>query len=100
MANLFFAGDRAPKQEAINALILKIGEYFMGRYEVRTASDDGGVHLEIQIEVPSPNTNFEDQVKDFPPLYDVIPKWMGWRTILLKVPPGYIDAITNRSDDY
>ena len=99
MANLFFGGDKAPKQEAMNALTLKISEYFSGRYEVRGASDDGGHHLEIQIEVPNPNLNFEDQVEDFPPLFDVIPKWMGWRTIILKVPPGYIDAITNRADD-
>jgi len=100
MANLFFGDDKAPRQEAINALILKIGEYFTGRYEVRGASDDGGNHLEIQIEVPQPGQNFEDQVSDFPPLFDIIPKWMGWRVILLKVPLGYIDAITNRSDDW
>jgi len=100
VANLFFSGDKAPKQEAINALTLKIGEYFIGRYEVRAATDDGGNHLEIQIEVPEPNKSFEEQVEDFPPLFDVIPKWMGWRTIILKVPPGYIDAITNRPDDY
>jgi len=102
MANLYFGGDKAPKQEAINALTLKISEYFSGRFEVRGASDDGGNHLEIQIEVPNPNLNFEDQVEDFPPLFDIIPKWMGWRAIILKVPPGYIDAITNRveRDDY
>jgi hypothetical protein len=102
MANLFFSGEQAPKQEAINALILKISEYFNGRYEVRVASDDGGSHLEIQIEVPEPNNYLEEQVADFPPLCDIRPKWMGWRTIILKVPPGYIDAFTNRPerDDY
>ena len=67
VANLFFGGDKAPKQEAMNALTLKISESFSGRYEVRGASDDGGHHLEIQIEVPNPNLNFEDQIEEFPP---------------------------------
>jgi len=98
MANLFFGGDKAPKQDAINALTLKISEYFSGRYEVLGASDDGGNHLEIQIEVPHPNQNFEEQIENFPPLFDIIPKWMGWRTIILKVPPGYIDATTHSKD--
>ena len=99
MANLFFSGDKAPKQDAINALTLKISEYYDGRYEVRPASDDGGNHLEIQVEVPEPSKNFDDQVPNFPPLFDIIPKWMGWRTVILKVPLGYIDAITNRAED-
>lgn len=98
MANIFFGGDKAPKQEAINSLTLRISEYYGGRYEVVTASDDGGTHLEIQIEVPNPKLNFGDQVEDFPPLFDIIPKWMGWRTVILKVPPGYIDAITLAGD--
>jgi hypothetical protein len=99
MANLFFAGEKAPKQEAINSLTLKISEYYSGRYEVRAASDDGGHHLEIQIEVAEPSDHFEKQVGDFPPLFEIIPTWMGWRTLILKVPLGYIDAITNRADD-
>ena len=50
MANIFFNGEKAPKQEAINSLTLKISEYYGGRYEVRGASDDGGNHLEVQVE--------------------------------------------------
>ena len=98
MANIFFAGDKAPKQEAINALTLRISEYYDGRYEVVSASDDGGTHLEIQVEVSSPSLSFDDQVCNFPPLFDLIPKWMGWRTVILKVPPGYIDSITLGGD--
>ena len=98
MANLFFRGERAPKQDAINSLTLKISEYCEGRYEVRSASDDGGTHLEIQIEVLDPTSNLENQISDFPPIFEIIPKWAGWRTIILKVPPGYIDAITNRDE--
>jgi hypothetical protein len=102
MANLFFRGEKAPQQEAINSLTLKISEYYGGRYEVRVASDDGGHHLEIQIEVLDPSEYLHTQVAEFPPLFEIVPKWEGWRTIILKVPVGYIDAITNREegDDY
>ena len=98
MANLFFRGEQAPKQDAINSLILKISEYCEGRYEVKCVSDDGGSHLEIQVEVVDPGRSLESQITDFPPLFEIIPKWAGWRTLILKVPPGYIDAITNRDD--
>ena len=34
--------------------------------------------------------------------FDIWPIWMGWRTVVAKVPPGYIDTITNapERDDY
>lgn len=98
MANLFFAGEQAPKQEAINALVLKISEYYSGRYEVLPASDDGGSHLEVQVEVSSPSTRLSEQAPEFP-FSEIIPKWMGWRVVVLKVPLGYIDCITNRKDN-
>ena len=92
----FTLGDKAPKQEAINALVVMISNYYGGRYEVIAATDDGGTMLEVQVEVPSTRQNLDEQAPDFP-FFDVWPKWMGWRTVVCKVPPGYIDAITNRA---
>ncbi len=101
MANLFFAKSKAPKQQAINALVVEISNYFDGRFEVIAASDDGGSLLEVQVEVPTVALDLESQVPDFP-FFDIWPIWMGWRVVVCKVPPGYIDAITNStlSDDY
>ena len=101
MANIFFSGDKQEKQDAINSLTLKISEYFGGRYEVRGVSDDGGQLLEIQVEVSAPSTDLLDQLPDFP-VDEVVPKWNGWRVVLLKVPPTYIDSITlsTTGDDY
>ena len=97
----FFQGEKLSKQNAINSLTLKISEYFGGRYEVRVVSDDGGNLLEIQVEVEEPSQQLLPQVSDFP-MDEVIPKWAGWRTVVLKVPTGYIDTITNGvvGDDY
>jgi len=93
MANLFFGGNKAPKQQAINELVLMIANYYDGRYEVLSASDDGGSLLEVQVEVANPNAQLDPQAPDFP-FFDIWPKWMGWRTVVVKVPPGYIDSIT------
>ena len=92
-------GKKMPKQEAINSLILKVSEYCDGRYDAFFTSDDGGVLLELMIEVPEPSQSFEDQVPNFPPLYDIIPEWGGWRTVITKVPTGYIDYVHLKKDD-
>ncbi len=100
MANLFFRGEKATKEEAINSLILKISEYYAGRYEVRVTSDDGGNHLEVQIEVRDVSRSLLEEAPHFP-MDEIVPMWQGWRVVVLKVPTDYIDAITNRAEsDY
>jgi hypothetical protein len=98
MANIFFAGEKTPKEEAIRKLILKVSEYFDGRFDAFFTHDDGGSVLELMVEVPEPKLSIEDQISQFPPLFEFLPKWEGWRTVLTKVPPGYIDAVRNRKD--
>ena len=97
----FSLGEKAPKQTAINELTVMISNYFGGRYEVVAAADDGGTMLEVQVEVSKVGDSVLSQHPDFP-FFDVWPKWMGWRVVIAKVPPGYIDAITNGVvlDDY
>ena len=97
----FFKGDKAPKQTAINELQLMISNYYGDRYEVIACSDDGGNMLEVQVEVPEVSKTIEEQAPRFP-FFDIWPKWMGWRVVIVKVPPGYIDTITNgvTLDDY
>ena len=92
MANIFFNGEKMDKQTAINSLTVEISNYYGGRYEVKTGSDDGGSVLEVFVEVPTPSLSVLDQCPDFP-LFEIIPKWGGWRCQVVKVPPGYIDAI-------
>ena len=102
MANIFFNGEKMSKQEAINTLTLQISNYFSGRYEVKTGSDDGVSVLEVFVEVPDSSIPILDQCPDFP-LFEVVPKWGGWRCQVVKVPHGYIDAIVlaiDPDDDY
>ena len=97
MANIFFAGKKQDKQDAINSLTLKISDYFGGRFEVIAFSDDGGSLLEVQVEVENPSISIVSQCSEFP-LDEIGPKWNGWRVVVSKVPPGYIDAITLGGD--
>ncbi len=97
MANIFFNGDKLSKENAINSLTLEISNYFSGRYEVKTGSDDGGSVLEVFVEVDDPSAPILSQCPDFP-LFEVIPKWGGWRCQVVKVPAGYIDVILLSSE--
>jgi hypothetical protein len=90
----FLSGEKAEKQSAINELLLMISNYYGGRYEVIACFDDGGSMLEVQVEVPDVSKTIDEQSPDFP-FFDIWPKWMGWRVVVVKVPPGYIDSITN-----
>ena len=101
MANIFFNGEKMSKQEAISTLNLEISNYYGGRYEVKTGSDDGGSVLEVFVEVPTPSMPILQQCPDFP-LFEVVPKWGGWRCQVVKCPLGYIDAIilAPEVDDY
>jgi hypothetical protein len=51
----------------------------------------------VQVEVEEVSKDIASQAPDFP-FFDIWPKWMGWRVVVCKVPPGYIDAITNSAD--
>ncbi len=50
------------------------------------------------VEVVDPWKGVLDQRPDFP-LMEIIPKWHGWRTVILKVPVRYLATIYNKRDD-
>ena len=98
MANKFFSGKKAPKEEAEKSLMQHAAGIFDGRFHVRFESDDGGNHIVLILEVEEPSAPLDDFLRDA--LSE--PKWDGWRYIIKKVPPGYIDAIvlSVKRDDY
>ena len=99
MANLFFAGEKAPKPEAEAALRTHVANACDYRFTVKFESDDGGNHINLYLEVEEPSQQLPPFIVDA--LYQ--PKWMGWRYLITKCPIGYIDAILERDrsgDDY
>lgn len=98
MANIFFSGQKASKEDAEKSLMQHAAGIFDGRFHVRFESDDGGNHIVLILEVEEPSVPLPDFLRQS--LHE--PKWEGWRMMIKKVPPGYIDAIilAIKSDDY
>ena len=94
MANIYFAGEKDTKKEAIESVIETVKSYCDCVCQAQVVSDDGGRVLEIMVEVGDPRKSLQEQKPEFP-MTDIIPKWHGWRTVILKVPVGYIGTVVN-----
>ncbi len=90
MANLFFKGEKASKTKAIEAIDALVDEKCPEiTYLARFTSDDGGQLLEMNIEVNDPAESMDVTH----PILVIRPLWMGWRSVIMKVPIGYIDGV-------
>ena len=86
MANLYFAGEKAPKDKARKELIKHVRTVCDLEHMVCFASDDGGAHIVIYVEVSEPR----DPLSHFLRESLSMNKWMGWRQIVIKCPIGSI----------
>ena len=98
MASIFFTGEKESKDQAIKSVSDFIKDYSECVFEAGVVSDDGGHVLQVMVEVVDPWKGILDQRPDFP-LMEIIPKWHGWRTVILKVPVGYLATIYNKRED-
>lgn len=99
MANKYWSGEKASKEDAEQELEKHVRGVYDKIFAIRFTADDGGNVIELVIEREEPCQQIEKGLSD---MLDFGPKWMGWRAILLKVPPGYIDCfiLNPRKDDY
>lgn len=86
MANIFWAGEKSPQKEALEALKKKAVEIWEGAFHVRFR--DG--HLELVIEHPS------NEASGLWSKFDG-PKFMGHELHILKVPSGVVSGL-NKND--
>tara|TARA_R100000008_G_C3523681_1_gene135402 strand:+ start:148 stop:447 length:300 start_codon:yes stop_codon:yes gene_type:complete len=98
MANIFFAGEKATKEQAIATVTSLVKDYCDCVMDAKVVSDDGGHILQVMVEVLEPIRPILEQKPDFP-LLEIIPKWKGWRAVVIKVPIGYIDTVVNSGLD-
>ena len=85
MANIFFSGKKASKQEAKKSLMEYVADNWTGGFTVDFHSDDGGEMIRAVLEVNDPNDLLG---QEFRSKFDA--KWMGWRMVVLKVPVGHV----------
>jgi|TARA_R110000803_G_scaffold35225_2_gene76351 hypothetical protein len=98
MTSAYFAGEKDTKKQAIESASKLIRDYSECVFNVTVNSDGGGHVLEVMVEVQTPLQSVLDHHPDFP-LFEILPKWHGWRSVIMKVPIGYIGAIVHRRDD-
>jgi hypothetical protein len=87
MANLFFSGEKASKEEARKGLMEYIADNWTDRFTVDFWSDDGGHMIRAVLEFDDPNEIMPTEIRNKFPA-----KFMGWRMVVLKVPRGHIDV--------
>ena len=98
MANIFFTGEKATKEEAISSVMNFVDSYCECVHDAKVVSDDGGHILQVMVEVFDPSQAILPQKPDFP-LFEILPKWRGWRAVVIKVPIGYIAAVVKSGTD-
>ena len=86
MANLYFATEKASKDEARKTLIEHVKSVCDHKTMVCFESDDGGSHIVIYIEVLVPS----DPLPAFLKEALLHSKWLGWRQMVIKCPIGSI----------
>jgi hypothetical protein len=87
MANLFFSGEKATKEDARKSLMEYIADNWADRFTVDFWSDDGGHMIRAVLEFDDPNEIMSTELRNKFPA-----KFMGWRMVVLKVPRGHIDV--------
>ena len=85
MANLFFSGEKASKEDARKALMEHIADNWPSAFTVDFHSDDGGDMIRAILEFDDPNEIMSDELRN-----RFAAKFMGWRMVVLKVPRGHI----------
>lgn len=98
MANIFFIGEKATKQDAIESVTELVKNYCDCVVDAKIVNDDGGHILQVMVEVLEPSKPVLEQKEDFP-LFEIIPKWKGWRAVVIKVPIGYINTVVKSGGD-
>jgi len=87
VANLFFSGEKATKEEARAGLMELIADNWRGRFTADFWSDDGGHMIRAVLEFEDTSEIMSDELRSKFPA-----KFMGWRLVVLKVPQGHIDV--------
>ena len=76
--------NKISAKEAVELLMREAADYTNNRYTVQVQTDDGGTHLAVIAE--------RDEEGNEPYHKEIVPRFMGWRTVWFMVPHGYIDT--------
>ena len=86
MANLYFEGQKATKEEARKTFAEHVKSVCDKKHMVCFESDDGGAHLVVYVEVLVPSDPLPIFLREA--LHNS--RWLGWRQMVIKCPIGSI----------
>ena len=89
MANIYWSGDKAPQKEVYGALMKELVDCTDDAFDVKFGGDGAGAHATVYVEASQDRRDPYDWKKRLPP------KFMGWRIVIVFVPPTYINEILN-----
>ena len=94
MANLYWVGDKAPQNETREALMGELVGCTDDAFDVKFGGDGAGAHVVVYVEAANDKRDHYPWKKRLPS------KFMGWRVVIIFVPPTYIKELLNwkRSD--
>ncbi len=85
MANIYWNGPKASKDDLRLGLMRKLVEVTDNRFTVTFQNDGSGPHACAMVE--------RDENSDESPFKERLPpKFMGWRVLMIQVPHGYVEA--------
>ena len=89
MANLYWSGPKASEKDAKEALMKELVSCTDHAFDVKFGGDGAGKHVAVYVEAP------HGQRDPYPWKKRLPPKYMGWRVVIIFVPPTYIGEILN-----
>ena len=93
MANLYWSGEKAPQKDVYAALMKELVECTDDAFEVKFGGHGAGAHLTVYVEA-------DNEYRDpYPWNKKLPPKFMGWRVVIVFVPPTYIDIILRKKEE-
>ena len=93
MANIYWNEERAPHKEVYAALMKELVDCTDDAFDVKFGGDGAGAHVSVYVEAESERRDPYSWKKRLPP------KFMGWRTVIIFVPPTYISVILNKKEE-
>ena len=89
MANIYWNEEKAPQKETREALMKKLVDCTDSAFDVKFGGDGAGAHVTVYVEAES------EKRDPYPWKEKLPPKFMGWRVVIVFVPPTYIHEILN-----
>lgn len=91
MANIYWSSEKKASQKEVQVHIMEKAEEFLGgKTNFGFRIDDGAAELWVECENPN------SDITTYWHILDNKAKVLGWRTLIFKCPPGYLECFESQ----